>query len=294
MRSRISGVLLAEAVLVAVLAAVSGCGGRVDLTDEWAGMGQPEGWEPKAGVCTDDSFAATSYRTSYKPLDCTKSHSFETVYIGRFTGDAAALAQPPSTGHTAMTAAWKECDAKTTEFLGGPWRDGRIWFGVSVPSTGSWEGGARWFRCEVMASTDRFGESPQKMTASLKGAFGAASDLKLGCFLQPDENSQWQVVDCGAKHNIEYVGSFPATGERDQIKGDDSYHQKCRSLIAAYAGVADDGNMKYRAGSYLSWRGEQAWKEGDNWIRCHLWVSTRMLTGSVKGGGTKALPIQYR
>jgi len=32
----------------------------------------------------------------------------------------------------------------------------------------------------------------------------------------------------------------------------------------------------------------------DHWVRCRLWVSARMLTGSVKGGGTKAIPIQYR
>jgi len=273
---------------------LAGCA-RVDLTNEWPSLAEPTGWEPKAGVCTDEGFAETSYRNTYKPMDCTKSHAFETVHIGQFTGDAAGLTKPPGIGHSAMTAAWNECDAKTNEYLGGPWRDGRIWFGVSVPSVGTWEGGARWFRCEVMASSDRFGETPQKLTASLKGNFAAATDLKFGCFLRPENDAaDWQTVDCGTKHNIEYVGSFPATTERDKIKDDSGYYTKCRSLIAAYAGLPDDGNMKYRVGTYLSWRNAEFWKEGDNWVRCHLWVSTRMLTSSVKGGGTKALPIQYR
>lgn len=290
MRKQIGRVLLAAATLLVA----SGCA-RVDLVNEWPALAEPTGWEPKAGACTDGGFAEVSYRTTYEPLDCNRSHGFETVFIGQFKGDAASLPKPPGAGSTAMTAAWNECDAKTTEFLGGPWRDGRIWFGVAVPSTGTWEGGARWFRCEVMASSDLYGESPQKRTASLKGAFAAASDLKFGCFVRPeDENAEWQTVDCGTKHNIEYVGSFQATGDRDGVKDDDSYHIKCRSLIAAFAGVPDDGNMKYRVGTYLSWRNEQLWKSGDNWIRCHLWTSTRMLTGSVKGGGTKALPIQYR
>jgi len=294
MRSRINRAWAAFVLTGATLLAASGCA-RVDLTNEWPGLAEPTGWEPKAGVCTDDGFAETSYRASYKPIDCTKSHAYETVFIGQFKDDAAALPKPPGVGSTAMTGAWKECDAKTTEYLGGQWRDGRVWFGVSVPSSGSWEGGARWFRCEVMASTDRFGEQPQKLTSSLKGAFGGASDLKYGCYMRPEaEEAEWQPVDCGTKHNIEYVGSFPALGERDKIKDDDGYHIKCRSLIAAYAGVPDDGNMKYRAGTYLSWRNERIWNSGDNWVRCHLWTSTRTLTGSVKGGGTKVLPIQYR
>jgi len=290
MRPRTSRVLLAGAVL----AVMSGCA-RVDLVNEWPAMAEATGWEPKAGVCTDESFAEISYRNAYKPLDCTQSHAYETVHIGQFTGDAAGLPRPPGADHSAMAAAWKECDTKTTEFLGGPWRDGHIWFGVSVPSPGSWEGGARWFRCEVMASSDRFGESPQKQTASLKGVFAAATAPRFGCYVRPeDDNADWQTVDCGAQHNIEYVGSFQATNERDQIKGDDSYYTRCRSLIAAYAGVPDDGNMRYRVGTYLSWRNQEFWDAGDNWIRCHLWTSNRMLTGSVKGAGTKALPIQYR
>lgn len=281
-------------VLAVIAAVVSGCA-RVDLTNEWPSLAEPTGWEPKVGACTD-SFAAITYRTAYKPLNCAESHAFETVFIGQFTGDAANAASPPEADSTGMSAAWGECDAKTTEFLGGQWRDGRIWFGVSVPSNGNWEGGARWFRCEVMASADRFGEKPEKRTASLKGIFAAAHELKYGCYVRPeDENAEWQTVDCGTKHNIEYVGSFPATTERDKIKEeDDSYHIKCRSLIAAYAGVPDDGNMKYRVGTYLSWRNDEYWDAGDKWVRCHLWTSTRMLTASVKGGGTKALPIQYR
>jgi putative regulator of septum formation len=289
MRPGFSRVLLA----VALLAAVSGCA-RVDLVNEWPSLADPTGWEPEAGVCTDEGYAETSYRTAYKPLDCTKSHAFETVYIGQFTGDAANLPRPPGSDHSAMRAAWGECDTKTTEYLGAPWRDGRIWIGVSVPSAGTWEGGARWFRCEVMASSDRFGETPHKLTASLKGTF-AASGLKFGCFVRPeDEAAQWQTVDCGAQHNIEYVGSFQVTVEHDKVKDDDGLHIRCRSLIAAYAGVPDDGNMKYRVGTYVSWRNEESWEAGDNWIRCHLWTSTRMLTASVKGGGTKVLPIQYR
>jgi hypothetical protein len=295
MRSRIIRALATAGLIGAALLAASGCA-RVDLTNEWPRMAEPTGWEPKAGVCTDEGFAATSYRNAYKPLDCTQSHAFETIHIGQFTGEFANLPEPPGAGSPAMAAAWAQCDAKTTEFLGGPWRDGRIWFGVSVPSQGSWSGGARWYRCELMASNDRFGETPKRLTVSLKGVFASPTELKFGCFVRPeDENADWHVVDCATKHNIEYVGSFPAFGERSKIESEEEkYHAKCRSLIAAYAGVPDDGNLKYRAGTYVSWRNEKFWTEGDNWVRCHLWTSTRMLTASVKGGGTKALPIQYR
>ena len=291
MRPRFNRVLIAGVIL----AALSGCA-RVDLTSVWPAMAEPAGWEPKAGVCTDEAFAQTLYRTLYKPLDCTTWHTYETVYVGQFTGDAATRSMPPNASESAFAVAWKECDAKTTEYLGGPWQDGRLWFGVSMPSPGNWDGGARWFRCELMASSDNYGETPKRLDVSLKGAFGKASDLRFGCFIRSEGAGAggWQAVDCGAGHNIEYVGSFPATNEYDKLKTHQSSIVKCRSLIAAYAGLPDDGNMKYRVGTTVTWRNESYWKAGDNWLRCFIWTPTRMLTGSAKGGGNRALPIQYR
>jgi Septum formation len=286
MRSRFSRVLLA----VAVLAAVAGCG-RVDLSNEWPALAEPTGWEPKAGACTN-SFAQTSYRNGYTPVDCTFSHTYETVYIGQFTGDAAALPKPPAAGSTARGAAWAECDAKTTEFVGGQWREGRIWVSVSVPSTGSWEGGARWFRCEA-AATDSDNSRQTLRSKSLKGELAGASNLRFGCS-QRDEGAEPVERACTESHNTEFVGVFNTSESWDEIhKNLASVHQRCRSLIAAYVGVPDDGNMKYRAGSWYFTATKEAWDEGDRGVRCMLWMGKKTFTSSVKGGGAKALPINY-
>src|SRR5690348_10792099 len=120
-------VLLAGVVLLAV----SACTRAPGITSDWAAMGEPAGWEPKAGACQTE-FLVQAFRATYKPVDCTQDHRYETVAIGQFTGDAANLSAPPTAGSAEMKAAWADCDAKTTAFLGGDWRDGKIWIGVSV------------------------------------------------------------------------------------------------------------------------------------------------------------------
>jgi len=286
MRPRINRVLLAGAVL----AVMSGCS-SVDLTNGWPAMAEPTGWEPKAGVCSQ-SFAETTYRTGYMPSDCGASHLYETVHIGRFTGDAAALDKPPAKGHSAQLAAWKECEAKTTEFLGGPWRDARIRVGVSLPSAGNWEGGARWFRCEVAALNEQFGDQT-RWPKSLKGELAQDSTLKITCFIIPKEDDKdWSETTCDKPHNSEYAGTFPTDESwawvRDEANGD-AIHRKCLSVIAGFVGVPDDGNMKYRSGTGYWYPPEQEWAAGDRAVRCYLYLD-KNITRSLKGGGTKALP----
>lgn len=289
MRSRISRVLL-PAVVLAVVAVMSGCA-RVDLINQWPSFAEPAGWEPKAGVCSY-SFAETSYRTAYAPTDCTASHTYETVHIGRFGGDAAALDKPPAKGHTALLAAWAECDTKTTEYLGGQWRDAKITIGVSVPSPGNWAGGARWFRCEIAALNEEFGSRASR-SASLKAELAKDSPLKITCFVIPKEEKQWAAVACDQPHNGEYVGTY-LSNETWAWAGDkangDAIHRKCLSVIAGYVGVADDGNMKYRSGTGYGYPPEDDWAAGDHAMRCYLYLD-KNVTRSLKGGGTKALPI---
>jgi hypothetical protein len=62
-------------------------------------------------------------------------------------------------------------------------------------------------------------------------------------------------------------------------------------MIAAYVGVPDNGDMKYRTGTYYWYPGEEDWENGDRSIRCHLWLSGKTLKRSLKGTGTGGLPI---
>jgi hypothetical protein len=98
-------------------------------------------------------------------------------------------------------------------------------------------------------------------------------------------------VLCESGHNAEFVGVFPMPGAFDDIKNNrDTIHRHCLSLTAAFVGVPNNGDMKYRTGSAYLPPPRTQWDAGDQSIRCYLWQDTRNLTSSLKGGGAKVLP----
>src|SRR5262249_55058383 len=133
----------------------------------------------------------------------------------------------------------------------------------------------------------------EDVNRSLKGEFGKDSDLRYGCFEIPSNgNEDWTQTACTASHNAEYAGSVRLTDAWAILKDNPpSGHPKRRSAIAAYAGVPDDGNMKYRTGSYYFYPTESEWNAGDHSVRCVMWQDTRHLTASVKGAGNAGLPL---
>jgi hypothetical protein len=131
-------------------------------------------------------------------------------------------------------------------------------------------------------------------SASLKGELARDSKLRNGCYVVPkEEDVAWDEVECTAAHNGEYVGSFISTDSRDSLIADkDTIHRKCLSLIATYVGVPDDGMMKYRSGTGYLIPSPNLWESGDHGVRCYLYLS-KSKTSSLKGAGTKGLPINY-
>jgi hypothetical protein len=287
----IVGALLTGITLLAASACALPPGTDGDLTNQWPALAEPTGWEPKAGPCFTEFFVQ-SHRATYDPIECTKDHRYETVHVGQFTGDAARLDSPPKAGSPELKAAWAECDAKTTEFLGGEWRDGKIWIGVSTPSTGNWSGGARWYRCEVAAREDLW-EGAVSGSKSLKGEFAGDSQLKYGCY-QHDRGQEEVAKACTEAHNSEYTGFVKVNYAWDDLKNhDDEFFSKCRSNIARYAGVPDDGNVKFRTGVSIKWPELADWEAGDTTIRCYMWLGSEKKTRSIKGAGGGGLPIHY-
>jgi hypothetical protein len=290
----IAGMLLAGVTLLATSACANPPGTDGNLVNQWPAMAAPEGWTPKAETCHKE-FAFLTYRRAYAPVTCTAEHRYETAHLGEFTGDAAKLPAPPSVGSAEMLASRKDCESKASAFLGGDWRLGRIWLGVSVPSPGAWEGGARWYRCEVSLKEDPYHPGSLSLSRSLKNDFGGQSELKYGCYSIPeDEDKDWVAVACTAPHNAEFVGAVALEytyAELDDDAVTTVIHAKCRSLIAAYVGVPDNGDMKYRTGSYYRYPGQSDWEDGDKNVGCHLWKSNTTINRSLKGAGNAGLPI---
>ncbi|WBB82331.1 septum formation family protein [Micromonospora sp. WMMD882] len=280
--------------------AVAGCGTPEgtdgDLTDDWKLPAAPVVFQPANGVC-HPFHQEIGYVTSYQPVDCGQQHLAETVHLGALTGAHAERGTPPAAGSAARQAAFAECHREATRALGADWRTGRLGLSVVFPSPNGWRGGARWFRCDLLerASLDR--DAPQQRTAGLKGALKAASPLAYGCFkaeLVSGDVRAMAPTSCARKHDAEFVGVYeaPAGSFAAFDKNDAKVHRECLKKVAAYAKVPDDGNLKYRAGTIAYQPDEDEWQDGNRGVKCFLWLSGK-LTRSVKGGGTKALPIQY-
>lgn len=290
--SRVIGLLMTASLLAV---AVAGCaklppGTDGNLSNSWPQISEPQAWAPEAGTC-HKSFAPSVSRASYAPVACTTSHDYETVYVGAFTGAAASRTSPPLGGSAELGAAWSECDTKVSEFVGGEWRHGKIWVGVTVPSSAAWAGGVRWFRCEIAEVDELNGDEVSRSTTA-KNAFAIQPGIKYGC--SQYENKKTVVVACSQYHNAEFVGIYTPAVNYDQVANlDNQIANECRKVIASFAGLGGDTNMQYRTGVMWEYPTQTDWEAGDHGIRCHLWLGTRHVTRSLAGTGNSGLPINY-
>jgi Septum formation len=294
------------AALSLLVLATAGCGtpGGIDgdLADDWAAIGVPTGFTPVADTCHLANYTPVGPRSTYEEVDCKLKHRTETVYVGAYEDPAAVADAPPADGSAGARAAYRTCDEKTTEFVGGPWRTARLWIGVTRPSAAAWTGGARWFRCEVLEIDSIEDDSGLVMrVGSLEDALRTpASELLLTCYaVQTDSNGAIDTMpsaNCTTTHNAEFVGVWDA-GDRAYPKEAEQwadFHDGCRTLIAEYVGVPDDEDLQFRTGVVSLPGGEDVWALGDRAVRCYLWVDGAALTSSLKGKGEKSLPIQYK
>ena len=291
------------AVAAGITVALAGCGTPAgtdgDLTDDWRPVGQVEQFTPKAGDCHLIS-DPTSYLTSYQPVECGRAHLVETIHLGTFTGALAGRPTPPPIGSAAIRPAFAECDAKATAFVGGDWRGARLALQVVPPSPAGWTGGSRWFRCDMFELDTVDGgtarrhpnDHPVQHVGSLRNALKGPSRLAYGC-LTEDEWGNFQQTGCDKGHQYEYVGSWTAPGGEypDAARHDDTFHSGCRTLVARYAKVPVDGKLRYRTGTSFQLPSEEAWTRGDRGVRCFFWSGGEKVTRSIRGGGTKALPV---
>jgi len=271
-----------------------------DLTGDWGGFGEPTGFVPDAGVCHEAEYQPSAPVADYRPVDCAQPHLVETVHVGTFEDDAAERDAPPETGSSALRAAYRECQKEAADVLGADFRHGRLWLGVAVPSAAGWEGGARWFRCDLMETQEVYG-APVSREGSLAGALGEDGEpgLALGCFTVEVDDSNVQEmtpVACDQTHEAEFVGvyrsgadEYPRLSDED---AEDLVHDGCREKVAEYVDVPVDSDLVFRTGTIADWMSEEDWRAGDRGFRCYLWLPDRELTESLAGGGTEALPIQ--
>ncbi|MEH1167482.1 septum formation family protein [Micromonospora sp. CPCC 205539] len=283
-----------------IVVALAGCGTPAgtdgDVADDWQPMAQAQQFTPKAGEChvvPEDS----GYLTSYAPVDCAKIHLVETFHIGTFTGTNAARTSPPASGSTAMRGAFADCDKQAKQFVGGDWRNARLSLQVTPASPHGWNGGGRWYRCDIFElneedGVNNRGDRAMERTGTLRGAAKNGSPLLHGCMTR-DKWEFLRAAACTAVHQYEYAGIWnaPDRSFEDATRDEDAIHAKCRTVIARYAKVPVDANLRYRTGSTYVFPSRQLWERGDRGVRCYFYSSGDKIKRSIAGGGSKVLPI---
>jgi hypothetical protein len=302
------------AVAVAGVTAIvlAACGGDRpdgvdgDLTNQWGGFAEAARFAPAAQVCHPDGYQPTAPLPDYRPVGCDQPHLLETVHVGSFedVDEAAELDTAPAPDSSEHRQAYRECEKQTADYLGANFREGRLWLGVAVPSAAGWDGGARWFRCDLMEVESVYGDAVERQS-TLAGQLAGDSadpDLQLGCYqvaVDDSDVAELSPVACDETHEAEFVGIWRAP-ESGRASGggypdgdaEEEVYDGCREQVADYVDVPVDGNLVFRTGTIADWMSEQEWAAGDRAFRCYLWLPDRKLTESLAGDGDDALPIQ--
>jgi hypothetical protein len=304
MRWRTQGVAVATITAAGLL--LAGCslpdGVDGDVTNGWPAMAEPAVFVPEAGTCHAESYSTERTLNTYAPVDCAGEHVTETVYVAQFDEEFAATdrATPPETGSAEWRETFTACEEGAAGYLGADYRSARLWLGVVVPSSEAWEGGARWFACDVVQFEDEI-EFDFVRSGSLAGVLAEEeSDLRLGCFEvavdEDDAIEQMDPVDCGEPHQAEFVGVWraPAGGYLDGASEASSnrVHSGCRRRVAEFADLPIDGDLPFRTGTIADWMDEEDWDNGDRGFRCYLWLNGDELTESLEGAGPSAFPVR--
>jgi hypothetical protein len=294
-----AAVLLATVSLVGLTLAGCGRPAGVDgnLTNNWPPMPEAKLVEPTDHGCylvdADDPTGVTKWPA---PVDCTSTHTVETVHLGKFTGDDASRDTPPPVGGPGRRKAYEECAASAATFFGGDWRTARIQLFLDTPIALHWEAGARWFRCDAVEFKDLDAFSVASRTTSLQNALGS---LALTCFNVVVKDNQVDSMPpalCTNPHDAEFAGIFDAPDGpwvSDDKQREDAQAKGCYAVIAKFAGVPNDGNLRARTGNVTSGTTKADWELGNRGTRCYLLPGEKH-SRSLRGVGPSGLPIHYR
>ncbi len=277
----------AAATALALTLLVSGCanppGTDGDLANEWPSIADPVGWTPEVSCQNYFGTSLILSRVRYTPVDCGADHSYEIFHVGQITGAEADLANPPDTGSVTYRKAWSECDTQASSFLGGPWRERKVWLSLSFPAYAPWVSGAKWFTCSMSRIGD-LGADALAATGSLKGAF-AEAQLQHSCFQVPEEG-RGEAKSCTEPHNAEFVGVADwnldlAAMDKEWDGNTAKLHAPCRTLINTFVGAS------VNSGTWLKKPSDSDWEAGDRSMRCFLYTGDISLKRSMKGVGAK-------
>jgi hypothetical protein len=281
----------AVAVVGAVLA-LSACtslphGVDGNLVNGWQLANDPQARTPVVGDCYDD-FAQNLLEAA--KVDCAAGHYIEVTYVGQFTGGASSSVSPPADASPAMSAAYAQCAAPTSTYLGGDWHASMLSLSMTVPDTSAWAGGQRWFRCDVLHMESPDGGSILAHD-SVEGVLAKPGPLTLTCVTWQDHKTyinNVQAGTCGRPFEGEYAG-FTVLGAQPFPKSFKAWEKplsaKCESVVAHYLGLSTTYDTNQTVGWVWLWPSEDQWNVGDRSVRCFAasYTKSGKFTARVRG-----------
>jgi hypothetical protein len=290
------------AVAAAAVLALGGCGtariaGDADLSGDWAVLPKAEVPTPVAGVCRPKvgsdkvvDWALASFFLE-PPIECTKQHVTETYYVGKLPASEENKPAAPDPGDAAFKTAYTTCAKQATSYLGGDYHNARVSIVAVLPVDEQWQGGARWYRCELIEISDTK-ETIVARSSSARNGLRGSKPLAVACAndtLTSDKKYVTNIVfvACSKPHYMEYTGvwtpsdgRYPGNSAQSTDKSDN-----CFRLGATYLGMSVSQLHTVGGISWDSWGGsELMWSVGDRGVRCFMGPYERkQRTGSIKG-----------
>ncbi|MBM2623360.1 septum formation family protein [Actinoplanes sp. LDG1-06] len=275
----------------ALVLALAGCadlpeGVDGDLTNAWSAPPAARQFRPALAACHPDLVEDGTIE-DYSPVACTGPHLAETAAIADLPRNTSADA--------GEARAFRECSKRVNGFLGGDWRTGWLILQPVLPGKAAWQGGARWFRCDLVETSPVDGELVRR-SGSLGGSLAGAGKMRMTCAnpkVTGDRVTEMHPVACASKHTAEFAGLFESKRATVAELTSGELEKGCDATIARFAGLPNDGTVRNRVG----WLGfppdGTSWKLGDRAVRCFLWLNGERMTGTYKNAGPRKLKIHY-
>lgn len=236
-------------VIAASLLLVVGCSSSPD-DEQGARMG-------KVGDCYGEN--------STRPINCSKRHLAETVYV----------AEGPA---PVSTTALADCRGAQSDYLGQDFNtrlDVQLWVADD----------RSWYRCDVLLrNSTKSGAGFQPLTGSLKGVLeeGVSVDLQ-SCLDEPfDAGGDQRFVSCAGEHTAQELTAAPAIGTVEEEFPANISDRATRVCNAAASAVDLLGEDRMVRAFYP--KNEDAWSTGERTADC--WVTaTKGSLPPVKASG---------
>ncbi|WP_433222971.1 septum formation family protein [Dactylosporangium sp. CS-047395] len=237
------------------------------------------------------------------PIDCAEPHQLEVVKTAAFPAGAAV----PSWGSADLRAAYADCAAAASAYVGIDFHLGWLFVHVGRPDSTAWAAGDHAYVCGV-AETESTNWLAVVLprSGSLKGARATGSGLVFSRCAQvsgdqPDADGFYQTitgeyrVDCATAHDAELAGVIELPdGPFPEWQAQADYAEpRCIKAIAARLGLSESAFL--RRGDIARYTttldNEHQWSAGDRVLRCYAVVpSDHLFTGTLEGLGAKPLP----